>query len=197
MVQPGNKRERIGCKNRVGGSEGCSMLRRARWGWKGGILMGCRCQLVRFVVKAPPLLHGMYIGNKVWKVDSHLVPLTLVKAHISFPKKTITLKVTNHRAGVRNLVSYFSRLGWAGSWLCVFIVITSPLWVLFSHCKRRALSDDLWGSLGYTIEWLYKIGGFQGLAGEPSVWSRVTINRVPTEDMAQMWDVSFVMDVRW
>ena len=57
-----------------------------------GILMGGSCQLVIFVVKAPLWSHGhIHWGQGM---GGKMVPLTLVKAHTLFERKTITLEVT-------------------------------------------------------------------------------------------------------
>ena len=57
-----------------------------------GLLMGGSCQLVIYVVKAPLWSHGhIHWGQGM---GGKMVPLTLVKAHTLFERKTITLEVT-------------------------------------------------------------------------------------------------------
>lgn len=57
-----------------------------------GHLMGGSCQLIIFVVKAPLWSHG----HIHWEqgMEGEMVPLTLVKAHTVFERKTITREVT-------------------------------------------------------------------------------------------------------
>lgn len=65
--------------------------------WHGG-----RCQLVRFMVKAPLFHMGTYIENEVWKVDCYLLSLIQVKASVSLARKTMTLALSKHEKVGRN-----------------------------------------------------------------------------------------------
>ena len=75
-----------------------------------GLLVGGSCQLVIFVVKAPLWSHG----HIHWEqgMEGEMVPLTLVKAHTLFERKTTTLEVPAQN-GIKNLDTWVF-LGLAG-----------------------------------------------------------------------------------
>lgn len=77
--------------------DSCVMLASGHSHWHGS-----RCQLVRFMAKAPLFHMGTYIGKELWKMVCHLLSLILEKASVSLAGKTMTLAVSKHEMAGRN-----------------------------------------------------------------------------------------------